>query len=63
MNARHTRGLLAPNECGDRTFSVSFYEMVIVVEKTPYLNREMLILFASDVAHSPSSATVQQDHG
>ncbi len=42
MNSVFTRGELKAGPCGMNVWGVSFYQSVIVVEKTPFLNRDML---------------------
>jgi hypothetical protein len=42
MNACYTGGALKPGPCGTDIFSISFYNAIVVIERTPYLNRYML---------------------
>jgi cephalosporin hydroxylase len=38
LNAVYTRGALAPDFVGENLLSISFYKMIVVLEKTSYLN-------------------------
>ncbi len=42
MNAIFTRGLVTPGPYGRNILGISYYLNMVVIEKTPFLNREML---------------------
>jgi len=42
MNALYTRGVVSPTPEGTDIWSVSFYQMIVAIEKSPFLNREMI---------------------
>jgi hypothetical protein len=44
MNARFTRGAVTQSEVGKNILSISFYPMIVAIERTPYLNMQMLRL-------------------
>ena len=41
LNADFTGGAVTKSPMGEYLFSISFYQMLIVLEKTPYMNRTM----------------------
>ena len=41
MNARYTRGVVTPGPYGRNLLSISFYDNMAVIEKTPFLNRDI----------------------
>jgi cephalosporin hydroxylase len=42
MNAVHTRGQLKPSIYGKGLFGIALYQSVVVLEKTPFLNTQMI---------------------
>ncbi len=42
MNARYTRGVITPGPYGQNLFGISFYDNMAVIERTPYLNKDLL---------------------
>jgi hypothetical protein len=42
IHAKYTRGEMLETEAGAQTFSVSFYDMLVVLEKTPFVNRDLI---------------------
>jgi cephalosporin hydroxylase len=44
LNARHTEGVQPETTFSRTTTSIHFYDMVVVFERAPYLNRELLTI-------------------
>jgi cephalosporin hydroxylase len=44
LHARYSQGAVAETEFSRTAFSVCFYEMMVVIEKAPYINRTLLYL-------------------
>lgn len=42
IHARHALGAVAETPAGQQTFGVSFYDMLVVLEKTPFANRDLI---------------------
>ena len=44
LNAQQSHGAVSETDFGRSAFSIAFYDMLIVIEKTPYINKRLLYL-------------------
>jgi cephalosporin hydroxylase len=44
MNAHYTNGAVTPGPYGQDIFGISFYDNIVAIDRTPFLNRDMIRL-------------------